>query len=390
MLRIYTCTPVDFPGDEGFFARDSGLLCRGFRQICIESKAVMPGDPRENDCHDLIRVPYFLLQSIDWWKSQNIGAVVFYSWGSPKYWKIARAIKKANIKLMINLDSGGYYSILQNPLFLARFSFLQAINNNGFLKGGFLAMFRMLRDLFLPYHELFRLFHLHQADLLLAVSPLALDRIRQFLGIFCQHKLAQRLRFIPHPVSDSALYRGKPKQNLVVALGRWTASDWQKNPELHIQILSLFLEKNIYFKAVITGPFDPTFEALLTPLRPDIRSRLVLTGRLPNEQVLKILDEAKISIALTRHESFHIATGEALCCGCSIVTYPSSMLPSMQYFMENGDGTMAKSINPADILHALDVEADLWHSGRRDPFQISVFWQRRLHASNVALAVAAL
>ena len=389
-MRIYTCTPVDFPGDEGFFARDSGLLCRGFQKIGIETKAVMPGDPRENDCHDLIRVSYFLLQSIDWWKSQNIEAVVFYSWGAPKYWKIARAIKKANIRLMINLDSGGYYSILQNPLFLARFSFLQAINKYGLLKGFFLAMCRMLRDLFLPYHELFRLFHLHQADLLLAVSPLALGRVRKFLGFFCQHKLAQRLRFIPHPVSDSALYRGKPKQNLVVALGRWTASDWQKNPKLHIQILSLFLEKHLDFKAVIAGPFDPTFEALLASLRPDIRSRLTLTGRLPNEQVLKILDEAKISIALTRHESFHIATGEALCCGCSIVTYPSLMLPSMQYFMENGDGTMAKSINPADILHALDVEADLWHSGLRDPFQISVFWQRRLHASNVALAVAAL
>ena len=350
----------------------------------------MPGDPRQNDCHDLIRVPYFLLQSIDWWKSQNIEAVVFYSWGAPKYWGVARAIKKANIKLMINLDSGGYYSVLQNPVFLARFFFLQAIDKYGFLRGSSLAFIRILRDLFFPYHELFRLFHMHQADYLLAVSPLALNRIKRFLSIFGQHNLARRLRFIPHPVPDSALYRGKPKQNLVVALGRWTITDWQKNPELHIQILSLFLEKHIDFKAVIAGPFDPTFEALLASLRPDIRSRIVLTGRLPNEQALKILDEAKISIALTRHESFHIATGEALCCGCSVVTYPSLMLPSMLYFMGDGDGTMAKSINPADILHALDVEADLWHSGRRDPFQISAFWQKRLHASNVALAVAAL
>jgi glycosyltransferase involved in cell wall biosynthesis len=389
-LRIYTCTPVDFSGDEGFFARDSGLLCRGFQKIGIESKTVMPGNLRGNDCHDLMRAPYFLLQSTNWWKSQKIDAVVFYSWGAPRFWRIARAIKKANIKLLINLDSGGYYSILQNPVFLARFFFLQAINKYGFLKGFLLAIFRMLRDLFLPYHELFRLLHMHQADYLLAVSPLALDRVRLFLGIFYQHNLALRLRFIPHPVSDSALYRGKPKQNLVVALGRWTATDWQKNPELHIHLLSLFLEKHIDFKAVITGPFDHTFEALLTPLRPDIRSRLVLTGRIPNEQVLKILEEAKISIALTRHESFHIATGEALCCGCSIVTYPSLMLPSMEYFMGNGDGTMAKSCRPADILQALDIEADRWDKGHRDPFLISAFWQKRLHASNVALSIAAL
>lgn len=389
-MRIYTCTPVDFPGDEGFFARDSGLLCRGLQKIGIESKAVMPGNLRENDCHDLIRAPYFLLQSTNWWKSQKIDALVFYSWGAPKFWRIARAIKKANIKLFINLDSGGYYSILQNPLFLARFFFLQAVNNYGFLKGFLLAMLRMLRDLFLPYHELFRLLHMHQADYLLAVSPLALDRVRRFIGIFHQHNSAQKLRFIPHPVSDSALYCGTPKQNLVVALGRWTATDWQKNPELHIRLLSLFLEKHIDFKAVMVGLFDPTFEALLIPLRPNIRARLVFTGRLPNEEVLKILEEAKISVALTRHESFHIATGEALCCGCSIVTYPSLMLPSMEYFMGNGDGTMAKSCSPTDILQALDIEVDRWNSGYRDPFRISAFWQKRLHASNVALAVASL
>jgi glycosyltransferase involved in cell wall biosynthesis len=350
----------------------------------------MPGNLRANDLHDLIRAPYFFLECTNWWKSQKIDTVVFYSWGAPKFWRIARAIKKANIKLLINLDSGGYYTILQHPLFLVRFFFSQAINKHGFLKGFLLAMLRMVRDLFLPYHELFRLFHMHQADYLLAVSPLALNRVSLFLGIFFQHNLAQRLRFIPHPVSDSALYCGKPKQNLVVALGRWTATDWQKNPELHIRLLSLFLEKHIDFKAVITGPFDSTFEALLIPLRPNIRSRLVLTGRLPNEQVLKILEEAKISVALTRHESFHIATGEALCCGCSIVSYHSVMLPSMEYFMENGDGTLAKSCNPAHILQALDIEVDRWHSGYRDPFRISAFWQKRLHASNVALAVAAL
>jgi glycosyltransferase involved in cell wall biosynthesis len=248
----------------------------------------------------------------------------------------------------------------------------------------------MLRDCFFPYHELFRLFHMHQADSLLAVSPLALDRVKQFLGIFFQRGLAQRLRFIPHPVSDSALYHGKPKQSLVVAVGRWTSADWQKNPELHMLVLSLFLEKHNDYKAVIVGPFDPRFEILVAALSPNVRSRLNLTGRLSSEQTLILLDEAKISIALTRHESFHIATGEALCCGCSIVSYHSTMLPSMEYFIEKGDGTMAKSCNPAHILQALDIEVDRWNSGYRDPFRISAFWQKRLHASNVALAVAAL
>ena len=148
-MRIYTCTPADFKGDESFFTGDLDLLCRDLQKISVNSQGGLPGDLRESGWHDLIRFPYFLLQATDLWKSQKVEAVVFYSWGAPKYWGVARAIKKANIKLMINLDSGGYYSVLQNPLYLARFFFLQAIDKYGFLRGSSLAFIRILRDLFL-------------------------------------------------------------------------------------------------------------------------------------------------------------------------------------------------------------------------------------------------
>lgn len=38
----YTCTPKDFGGGPDFFARDSGLLCRGFQALGMASRAVMP------------------------------------------------------------------------------------------------------------------------------------------------------------------------------------------------------------------------------------------------------------------------------------------------------------------------------------------------------------
>jgi hypothetical protein len=65
------------------------------------------------------------------------------------------------------------------------------------------------------------------------------------------------------------------------------------------------------------------------------------------------------------------------------------MIPSMDYFMQNGDGTMASSYNFLSILRALDAEVDLWQNGLRDPLLISSFWQKRLHSSQVAKIIAA-
>lgn len=389
-MRIYTCTPVDFKGDESFFARDSGLITRGLQKIGIESKSIMPGPVRAEDSSDLIRVSYSLLESVDWWKSQRIDTLVFYSWGAPKHWKIAKAIHKANIKLLVNLDTGGYFSTIQNPFFLIKYTFFKTIGEFGFIRGFLIWVLRSLRDFLFPYHELFRFTHCHQADFLLAVSPLALNRISRFFNLFFQEELAKRLRFVPHPVSDSAVYAGEPKSSTVIAVGRWTSADWQKNPELHIKVLADFLEKHLEYKAVIVGSIDSRFQLLVQGVPESVQSRLLLTGRLTNEQTIRLLAEAKISLALTRHESFHIPTAEALCCGCSIVSYPSLMIPSMDYFMQNGDGTMASSDNSTAILKALDSEVGLWQNGLRDPLRISSFWQKRLHSSQVAKVIAAL
>ena len=57
-MRWFTCTPVEFGGGADFFARDSGLLCRGFQALGIDSRAVMPGPAKVLDEPDLIRTDY--------------------------------------------------------------------------------------------------------------------------------------------------------------------------------------------------------------------------------------------------------------------------------------------------------------------------------------------
>ena len=80
--KWFTCTPVRFVGDHTFFARDSGLLCKGFQEIGVECKAIMPGPPMEVDqTEDLIRTDYGNLEDPVWWASLGGEGVVFLRLG---------------------------------------------------------------------------------------------------------------------------------------------------------------------------------------------------------------------------------------------------------------------------------------------------------------------
>jgi hypothetical protein len=112
-MRFYTCTPIAFGGGADFFARDSGLLCRGFQSIGIESLTVMPLPSSKEDQHDLIRTEYSNLEDSKWWRDLNLDGVVLYAWGRPRFRKVARAISEAGIFLVLNQDAGGYVSPLE-------------------------------------------------------------------------------------------------------------------------------------------------------------------------------------------------------------------------------------------------------------------------------------
>ena len=77
-LRVSTCTPVDFAGDESFFSRVSGMFCRRLRSIGVDSRAIMPGPTRLGDNPLLIRTD--TEKAIWWWRRINSGENI----GSPK------------------------------------------------------------------------------------------------------------------------------------------------------------------------------------------------------------------------------------------------------------------------------------------------------------------
>ena len=108
--KIYTCTPVAFHANDGFFIRDSGLIASTLRTLGRDSRCIMPLPYYDDDQREhLIRTEYSNLTSPEWWKSTGIDALILYSWASPKFIPVARAIRKSGIKLIIHLDTSGYF-----------------------------------------------------------------------------------------------------------------------------------------------------------------------------------------------------------------------------------------------------------------------------------------
>lgn len=385
-----TCTPVSFSGDESHFSRDTGLLCRGFQRAGCMSKVVMPGPAREDDQSDVIRTDFANLEDAEWWRTLKADGVVLYAWGLPRYTAIARAIKTAGCTLVLNLDTAGLMTPFVETKNFWRGVLDSSIQRRGPAGGRVLAVCRMLKASLPLLMDLPRLRHLQFADIIGAVSPIALDRIRRYAFLYGFKATASRIRLIVHPVSPDIQYGGVQKQKQLIAIGRWTRADWVKNPTLLIESLGMALERHQDYEAVIIGAYDDSVTAMLDRMPPATSSRIHISGRVPLNEIIDYLRRTRISICTSRSESFHIASAEALCAGSSIVGYRSPFLPALEYFASENSGSLGASATPDSIASAISSEIRAWEAGERDPVAISTVWGERLHADKVAARILSL
>ncbi|MEY2914943.1 MAG: hypothetical protein RLZZ184_4252 [Cyanobacteriota bacterium] len=200
--KWYTCTPVRFAGDRTFFARDSGLLCKGFQEIGIECKVIMPGPRMDCDqTEDLIRTDYRNLEDPEWWRSLGAEGVVLYGWGSGKYVKIVKAIKQADLYLVSNMDTTGILGVFNGfseyGSSLWRVSMGEATSKPaGMLR--YLLRFAYSATLAVFRNDIGRARHLKQADLIGAITPIGMERIRKVCRFLGGEVLANRVKLIPH------------------------------------------------------------------------------------------------------------------------------------------------------------------------------------------------
>jgi glycosyltransferase involved in cell wall biosynthesis len=388
--KWFTCTPVRFVGDRTFFARDSGLLCKGFQEIGIECKAIMPGPPMEVDqTEDLIRTDYRNLEDPEWWKSLGGEGVVFYGWGSGKYVRIVRAIKESGLFLVSHMDTAGMLGVFNG---LGEFSGnLWRVTMGeathplpGILR--FAARLAYGCSVAVLRNDISRAQHLKQADIIGAISPIALERIRKVCRIYGSEELAARVQLVPHPNASYMSWDPSiPKERLIVAVGRWDDAK-VKGTALLMQVSELCTIRDSSLSFEIYGHPSQGMRVWHDKLSPDLRERIHLMGIVPNTDVMKAYQRARISLCTSLREGYHTASAEAMCCGCSVVGPDVPEIPSMKWFACGESGRMAAR-NAESMAQAVWEENREWNKNARNPKVISDNWSAQLHSNRVALLI---
>lgn len=386
-MRIFTCTPVAFGGGPDFFARDSGLVCRGLQAIGVDSRAVMPLPAGTDDEADLIRVDYACLESPSWWRSLNIDAVILYAWGHPKFRHVAAAIRKAGIFLVLNQDNGGFVSPLAGMRGWLREQWIltgQGRTTTSWMR----AIVQVLRGLGpgLLLTDPRRALHLRQGDVIACVSPAAAERYRRLCRSYGGIRLARRVTVLPHAVEPLFRCSGNIKHPRIVCVGRWE-DQVQKRQHLMMTVLERTLAENSSATAVVVGRSTPQLDAWHARLTPPLRERITLAGRLDRPSLATLLDGSQLFYSASAFESFGIAAAEALCSGCSVVGNRSVSMAAFEWFTSADSGTLTDDDSPAAHARAIRHELEAWSAGRRDPLRIADHWGALLHTEPIARTI---
>ncbi|MGJ8642764.1 MAG: glycosyltransferase family 4 protein [Luteolibacter sp.] len=391
-MRWFTCTPVPFGGGPDFFARDSGLLSRGFRLNGVESMAVMPGEGKPEDEADLIRTDYKNLESADWWSTHDLDGVVLYAWGKPGFRKVAEAIRASGAILVLNQDSSGMITPLAGPSGWLReqWSLNGGANSLTTLTSYFFNVAKGLTWGLLRTDPL-RAMHLRQGHRIAALYPDAAECYRKICRIYGGAELASRVVTVPHAVTPSLSYKGSDtaKENRIIAIGRWD-DVIQKRPQLLMDTLAIVLAEDLDVAVDIVGAGTERFVTWLAALAPKTAARITIHGRLTHANLGNLLLRSRIYHCPSAYESFNIAAAEALCCGCSVVSSDTPTMASFRWFVSEGCGMLADTDNSTGHAHAILAELSHWNSGRRNPVDISSRWTQILHADKVAANVLEL
>lgn len=380
--RWFTCTPVHFRGDQTFFARDSGLLCRGFQALGIESRAVMREPRLPDDEPDLIRAELVEMESAEWWRGHDLDGVVLYSWASPRFNAVAKAISDSGCRLVVNMDTEGlispwidssdYFDLFWRSIKWSNTPWKAGVRGVGYLLYGICPWIV----------DVPRVKHLAFADITGVVSSLGAERIAKYLKFFGREDLAERVRVIPHPVSPAMSYNGTTKEKAIIAIGRWDAIA-HKNGPLLLQALNLALQKHPDYVAWIIGGGENVLAPIINGFSKDISGRIQLLGPRSHHELPQWLSRSQILACSSNYESFHIASGEALCCGCSLVGPGLRSAPAILDFVAQGHGTNCAHYSVHGMADAIDAEITNWQEGKRNPFDISAIWCAKLHSQNV-------
>ena len=355
---IATCTPVPFHANETFFLRDTGLICRELQNLGAACRVIMPLPAHEDDLPtpDLLRVEPGKLKSAAWWRSQGLDAVILYSWGDPRYTRIARAIRKAGIRLIIHFDSSGeLHEHLHRP------------GNR---------LFNRAKDVLV---NTLRRLHLSYADIITTSRP-CVDSFSN--DCYYGARIAAKCRLFPTPVDSCFRYNGATKQERIICAGSWQVPF--KRAAVMVETLSMLLGQHPGVQADICGTITPAMQEWHAALPEQQRGRVHLHGLCTHEQLHRLYNAASVVLCTSESEGSHTVSAEAMCCGCSVVCPPRPLLSVVRWYASLNSGTVSREDTPAQLTAALLAELAKWQSGERNAAEIAATWQPCFQVSHLA------
>lgn len=373
----------ELPPDR-FLVRDGARFSRFFQSQGIDCKKLLLGNP---DAFHSMPPELRLAQWNDWinpawWQKEDCDFVLLYGGADPRLIPVARAIKQSKTILSLKLDTSiGAPNFWSDPL-----SWIY-IKYWGLRAKDFSPPNAMLATLSRSvYHAGFSVYEkkvraLYDiVDWVFVENPLAVDRCAAWYASRSGTAAGKKIVLFPHPVENDFCYTSDhTKTDRILWIGR--GGDVLKDDRLMVKVMARVLNQNPNFRAKIIGPGEEVVRRRLENMNPASLNRIEIAGILPNAQVRNEMLRSRIILVTSRSESFHIATAEALCCGCSAVAGPN--LQSLKWMTSDQSGTIAKHRTVRSLSQALNHEIHAWKHNQRDPHKISGLWSGRFHVDRL-------
>jgi hypothetical protein len=317
------------------------------------------------------------------WQAEDSDYIILYSWLSLRFSPLIKAVRAADKKIILKLDSDGQLIYPLQPTYLRTFG------RGNSLRQWLTHLARLVQwSLLAKLSSRQRLEQLADSSAVIIESPAALANLTYSINFWQRPELNHKLAFIPDPVNYDALStsndqtRLSHKENIIVCNGRW--DDKQKNRPALLKVLSQLDLTD--WRLLILGTNSTQLQQYLRRRQP----RLTITAHdhLPHAEMKNYLQISKIFFAPSWHESFNLSAAEALCSGCSLAGTP---LESFTYFSADGHyGTLASDFGVISLKAALQTEMAKWQNQYYDPQATAMYWSQQLSPHTIGLAIANL
>ncbi len=378
---------MPFVANDAFFTRDSGLLCRSFRTLGVESKVVMPAleSNGQSEPEEIIRAAQNEFNSPEWWRSLGIDAVVFIAWGFKQHTPIIRAAREAGIRTCAIFETGGdsypYFDFIES----IKTHWRKGNQAESFIKSCIGTFARSVifgfKGLAGVYHRTVQIGIPHYAAF---DTPNGMARCQQAVDLFKRVPQASEKILAGYPIPDFFSPQPKEKRKTrIVAIARWDAIR-HKRPNVLMKTIEQVLPMHRDVEFEIFGFLPEMLKKWHAALKPGHRERVILSGVQPSLRISEALGESRILYCPSASDGIPLCVVEALCGGCSVVGLKSKDIAGLFWAVSEGDGTFA--INDSIESHAAAIleELDAWERNARNPVEISERWKKWFSAKQVA------